>query len=95
MTAMVAGQSRAQEGQGTVGPAICAARVPAAEMACGVDPGTSILEGSDVQKNWATDFGDMVGGGGSNKTGEPEDILGAIVGGRGISGSITATRGRR
>jgi hypothetical protein len=63
MTAMVAGRSRAEEGQGTVGPAICAAGVPTAEMACRVDLGTSVLEGSNVQENWSTDFGGMVGGG--------------------------------
>ncbi len=34
----------------------------AAEMACGVDRGMSILEGSDIQKNWATDFGGVVAG---------------------------------
>jgi hypothetical protein len=56
----VAGQSRAKEGQGAVGPAICTADVPTAEMACRVDPGTSLLkgrEGSKVLANWATDIG--------------------------------------
>ncbi len=60
MTAMVAGQSGVEESQGTVGPAICTAGVPAVEMACRVDLGTSVLEGSNIQKNWATDFGGMV-----------------------------------
>ncbi len=65
MTAMAAGQSGAEEGQGAVAPANCAA----AEMACGVDPGASILEGSNVKKNWAMDFGGKVGGDGSNEAG--------------------------
>ncbi len=43
-----------------------------------MDPGTPVLEGSDVQKNWAMDFGSVVGGGGGNKAGEAEDVLGAI-----------------
>jgi hypothetical protein len=85
---MAAGQRGAEEGQGAVRPVICAAGVPAAEMACGVDPGTSVLEGSNVQKNWATDFVGMVGGGGSNKAGEAEDILDAITSGGGSSRSI-------
>ncbi len=45
---MAAGQSGAEEGQGAVGPVICAAGVPTVEMAYGVDPGTSVLEGRDV-----------------------------------------------
>jgi hypothetical protein len=44
-------QSRAEEGQVAVRPAICTAGAPAADMACRVDPGTSILEGSDVLAN--------------------------------------------
>ncbi len=77
-----------EEGQGTVGPTIFAAGVPAAELACGVDPGTSILEGSDVQKNWAMDLGGVVGRDGGNKAGETEDVLGAITSSGGGSGSI-------
>jgi hypothetical protein len=53
------GQSRAKEGQGAVGPAICAADVPAAEVTCGVDPGTSVFGGweeSNVLENWAADM---------------------------------------
>ncbi len=84
-TAMAAGQSGAEEGQGAGRPAICAAGVPAAEMACRVDLGTSVLEGSNVHKNWAMDFGGMVGGGGGNKAGEVEDVLGAIVSGGGAA----------
>jgi hypothetical protein len=68
-TAMAVGQSRVEEGQGAAGPAICTTHVPAAEMACGVDPGTSVLEGSNIQENWATDFGGLVGGGGGDKAG--------------------------
>jgi hypothetical protein len=92
---MAAGRSGAEEGRGTVGPAICAAGVPAVEMACGVDPGTSVLEGSNIQKNWATDFGGVVGGGGSNKAREVEDVLGAIVSREGGSGSIVTAQGGR
>jgi hypothetical protein len=33
----------------------------------GLDPGTSLLEGSDVQENWATDFGGAVGGESGNE----------------------------
>ena len=62
------GQSGAEEGQGIVGPAICAAGVPKAEMACGVDPGTSVLEGSNVMANWA-DIGGAVGKGGGTRLG--------------------------
>jgi hypothetical protein len=73
-TVTAAGQSRAEEGQGAVGPAICAAHVPAVEMACGMDR-------------------DVVGRGGGNKAWEPEDILGAITGSRGSSGTITIAQG--
>jgi hypothetical protein len=90
---MAAGQSRAEEGQGAVGPMICAAGVSAAEMACGVDPGTSVLEGSNIQENWATDFGGAVGGGGGNKAGEAEDVLDAISSGGGSSRSNASARG--
>jgi hypothetical protein len=92
---MAAGRSRAEEGQGTVGPVICtaAAGVPAAEMVCGVDPGTSVLEGSNVQENWAMDFGGMVGWGSGNEAGEAEDVLGAITGSGGSSGFIASARG--
>jgi hypothetical protein len=76
MTAMVAGQSRVDESQGAAGPVICADGVLTAEMVCRVDPGMSILEGINVEKNWATDFGGMVGGGGGDKAGEAEDVLG-------------------
>jgi hypothetical protein len=69
MTAAAAGQSGADEGQGTVGSVICAAGVPVAEMACGVDPGTPVLEGSNVLANWAMDIGGVVGGGGGNEAG--------------------------
>jgi hypothetical protein len=66
-TAMAAGQSIAEEGQGTVRLAICTAGVPTAEMACGVDPGMCVLEESDILENWATDFGGVVGGGSGDK----------------------------
>jgi hypothetical protein len=66
---MAAGQSGAEEGQGAIGPAICTAGLPAAEMACGVDPGPSVLEGSGVQENWAKDFCGTVGGDGSEEAG--------------------------
>ncbi len=90
---MAAVQSGAKEGQGTVGPAICAAGLPTAVMACGLDPGTSVLEGSNIKVNRAMAFGRVVGGGGGDKVGEVEDILGAIASGRGGSGSIASTRG--
>ncbi len=64
-------------------------------MACGVDPGTSVLEGSGIQENWARDFGSMVGGGGGDKAGERENILGAINGGGGSSGSMASAWGRQ
>jgi hypothetical protein len=44
MTATAAGCSGVEEGQGTVGPAICIDGVPAVEMACRVNPGMSVLE---------------------------------------------------
>jgi hypothetical protein len=72
---MVAGQGRVEEGQGAVQPAICAAGVPAAEMACGVDPGTSVLEGS---KDPADIFG-ALGRGGSDNAGGAEAILSAML----------------
>jgi hypothetical protein len=50
-TLTMEGQSGAEEGQGAVGPAICTAGVPAAEMACRMDLGMSILEGSSVLAN--------------------------------------------
>jgi hypothetical protein len=92
---MAAGRSGAEEGQGTIGPATCAAAagVPAAEMACGVDQGMSVLEGSNVQENWAMEFGSVVGGGSGDKAREVEDVLGAIAGNRGGSGSIASARG--
>jgi hypothetical protein len=43
---MAAGQSGTEEGQGAVQPAICAAGVPTAEIACGVEPVTFVFEGS-------------------------------------------------
>ncbi len=92
-----AGRSEAEEeGQGTIGPTICAAGVPAAEMVCRVDPGMSVLEGSNVLANWATNIGSMVGGGGDDKAGEAEDIFSAIDGGSGgASGAIVSTRCRQ
>ncbi len=95
MPAMVAGQSRAEEGQGAVRPVICAASVPAAEMACRMDPGMSVLEGSNVQDNLATYFGGAVVRGGGNEAGEAEDVFGAITGSGDGSGSIGSTQGRR
>jgi hypothetical protein len=90
---MAVGWSRVEEGQGAVEPAICAAGVPTAKMVCRVDPGTSVLVGSDIQENWAMNFGGMVGGGSGNKAREAEDVLGTIAGGGGGSGSIASTRG--
>jgi hypothetical protein len=90
---MAVGRSGVEDGQGAVGLAICATGVPAAEMACKVDPSTSVLEGSEVQENWATDFCGMAGGGRSNKAGEAEDILGAIAGNGGGIGSIASAWG--
>ncbi len=91
LTVTAAGRSGAEEGQGAVGPAICADGVPAVEMACGVDPGMSVLEGSDVLANWATDIGGAVGAGSGYEAGEVEDILGAITGG----GAVVSAQGRR
>ncbi len=93
--AMAAGWSRAEEGQRAVIPAICAADVPTVEMACRVDLGKSVLEGSNIKENWATNFGGVVGGGGGNKAGEVEDVLDAITSGGGGSGSIMSTQGGR
>ena len=84
-----------EEVQGSVGPAICAASVPAAEMACRVDPDTSVLEGSNVLANWATDIGGTVGRGGDKKMGKAEDVLGAIAGGGGSDGAVMSARGQR
>jgi hypothetical protein len=93
MTVMAAGRSGAEEDQGAVCPTICAAGVPAEKMACRADPGTSVLEGSDVLANWAMDIGSMVGRGSGVKAGETEDVLGAIAGGGGGSSAIASTRG--
>jgi hypothetical protein len=84
-TAMAVGWSRVEEGRETVVPTICTAGVPTTEMACGVDLGTSILEGSNVQENWATDFSGLVGRSSSNKAREAKDVLGTIAGGRGAA----------
>ncbi len=94
-TPMAAGQSRAEESQGTVRPAISAAGVPAAEMAYGVDLGTFVLEGSDVLENRATDIGGAVGEGGGKEAGEGEDVFGTIAGSGGSGGAFASTRGRR
>jgi hypothetical protein len=80
---MAAGWSGAEEGQGAVGPVICSASVPTIEMACGVDPGRSVLEGSNILSNWAMDIGSALGGGSGNTAWKVEDILGAIASGRG------------
>ncbi len=59
---MAADRSRVEEGHGRVGSMICTAGVPAVEMACGVDPGRSIFEGSNILANWEMDIGCVVGG---------------------------------
>ena len=69
--------------------------MPAAKMACGVDPDKSVLEGSNVLATWATDFGGVVGGGSSKQAMEAEDILATISGGRGGSSLIASTQGGR
>jgi len=84
---MKAGWSGAEKGQGAVQPTINTAGMPAAEMACGIDPSTSSW------KNGATDVGSVVSGGGSDKAEEGEDVLSAIAGSGGGSGSIANTRG--
>ncbi len=94
-TAMMVGRSGAEEGQGTVRSAICTAGVPAAEMACGVEPGRSVLERSNVLANWATDIGCLVGRGGGNLAGEAEDVLSAIADSGGGGGAIASTWGGR
>ncbi len=38
-------------------------------MVCRVNLGMSVLEGSNVQENWAMDFGGTVGGDGGNEAG--------------------------
>jgi hypothetical protein len=43
--------------------------VPTEEMAYRVDPGMSVLEGRNIQRNWATDFGDVVAGAGAKRPG--------------------------
>jgi hypothetical protein len=89
---------RSGGGPGAVGRAICTVGVTAAEMACGVDLGTSILEGregSNVLANWAKDIGGRVGGGGGNKAVEAEDVLGAITGGGGGGSPVASTLGGR
>ncbi len=65
-------------------------------MACGVDLGMSILEGSGILAKWKMDIGGTVGKGSSNKGGEAEDILGTIAGGGGGGGggAVMSTRGR-
>jgi hypothetical protein len=93
MTAMAAGQSGAEEGQGTVRPTICAAGAPAPDMACRVDPCTSVLEGSNVLAHWATDICMAVGGDGDNKVGEAEVALDTITGSKGSSGTIASAWG--
>jgi hypothetical protein len=80
-------------GPGTVQPAMRAAGVPTLEMACGVDPGTSVFKGSNVLANWATDICMVVGGGNGNKAGEAEDILGAITSGGGDSSAVASAWG--
>ncbi len=92
----MAGQSRAKEGQGAVGPAICTADVPAAEMACGVDLGTSVLErreGSKVLANWATDI--AVGRGIGDKAVVVENVLGTIASGGGGDCTVASALGGR
>jgi hypothetical protein len=64
---MAAGKSGAEEDQGAVRSAICAAGLPAVEMACKVDHCTSVFEGSNVQENLTMDFGGTVGGDSGNK----------------------------
>jgi hypothetical protein len=95
MTATAAGQSGAEEGQHTNKPAICAAGVPAAEMACGVDWGTSVFGGSNILEHWATENGGAVGRGSGNKAGEAEDVLSTIPGGGGSSGNVASKQGGR
>jgi hypothetical protein len=64
---MAAGRSGAEEGHGAVRPGICSAGVTAADMACGVDPGTSVFEGSDVLA--------LKSDGGMTKSLVPEGVL--------------------
>jgi hypothetical protein len=62
-------------------------------MACGVNSGTSVLEGSSILENWATDISSRVGRGSGDKAGEAEDVLGAIAGSGGGSSAILSTQG--
>jgi hypothetical protein len=94
-TATAAGRNGAEEGQGALGSTTCNAGVPVSEMSCGVNPGTSVLEGSNVLANWAMDIGGTVREGSGDKAGEVEDILGTITigGGGGGGGAIKSARG--
>jgi hypothetical protein len=94
-TAMAAGQGRAEEGQGAVRLAICAAGVPAVEMACRIDQGMSVLEWSNIQANWELDIGGAMGGDGGDKVGEAEDVLGTIASSGGSGGTLGSARGER
>jgi hypothetical protein len=69
--------------------------VPTLEIACGVDPGTSVFEGSSVLVNWAMGIGGVVGWGSGNKAGEVDNLLSAIAGGGGGSSAIARTRGKQ
>jgi hypothetical protein len=62
-------------------------------MACWVNPGMSVLEGSNVLANRATDISGVVGGGVGNKAGVAEDDLGAITNGVGSGGAVASARG--
>jgi hypothetical protein len=69
---------------------------PLAEMACGVDLGTSVLEereGSNALANWAMDIGGAVGGGSGYEAVEAEDFLGTIGTGGGGSGTVARALG--
>jgi hypothetical protein len=50
---------------------------------------------SNVLANWATGIGGAVGGGGSNKAGEAEDVLGAITSGRGGGSAVAGAWGKQ
>jgi hypothetical protein len=86
------GPERSREGTGHCWTCDLRCWCATAEMACGMDPGTSVLEGSNVMANRAN-IGGTVGGGGGNKAGEAEDVLGAVAGGGDGRGSVACPLG--
>jgi hypothetical protein len=81
------------------GPGHCRTCVLHCWSACsgddsGVDPGESVLEGSNVLAYWSTDIGGKVGGCSGNVAGGAEDVLGTIAGGGCGSTAVPSAQGR-